>query len=143
MGELRELKALNAHLQFRIDVLVIDQDTALAERDKANWEATTSRRFATAIKEVYAENQNAILDNPELLEHLAEYAHKSWSGWTKYMFDMWDRRHQSGELFLNRWRRQINTKYADLSEEEKKSDRTEATEILAILTAYMPHSPKA
>jgi len=75
--------------------------------------------------------------NKEIIEKLAEYAHKAWSGWMKYMFS----KCQHGDDFtltiprwaVNRWTRQSQTDYADLPESEKSSDRDEAREILDIV----------
>ena len=61
-----------------------------------------------------------------LLEKLAALSHNQWAGWARWMRDNWDGVHPSGESYQQRWRRQINTAYADLSEVEKHSDRVEA-----------------
>ncbi|MCP3966699.1 MAG: hypothetical protein GY718_10165 [Lentisphaerae bacterium] len=37
---------------------------------------------------------------------------------------------------VERWTRQMNTKYVDLPEEEKESDRQEAEKIIAIIRCY-------
>lgn len=78
----------------------------------------------------------------ELREQLAAYAHEAWSGWMRYMFSKTEtsERFFSGETVVviprwavERWQRQMSTPYADLPEAEKKSDRKEADEILAIV----------
>ncbi len=77
-------------------------------------------------------------------ERLAEYAHRAWSGWMKYMFDKsipykpGNVQAEEGALIIpkwavERWTRQMNTKYEDLPESEKASDRKEADEMLAIM----------
>ena len=70
------------------------------------------------------------------VESLAEYAHKAWSGWLKYMFGL-SISHGLDILIpsklAGRWIRQMNTPYADLPESEKEADRKEAREILALL----------
>ena len=62
-------------------------------------------------------------------EQLAAYAHEAWSGWMKYLFskceDSEDGLLIPGE-FVDRWKRQAETKYGDLPENEKASDRKEA-----------------
>jgi hypothetical protein len=71
------------------------------------------------------------------LEQLANYAHRSWSGWMRYLFA-----HcvvnPNGDLtvpekWVRRWRRQVDTPYAKLSKREKESDRKEARAIIAVL----------
>jgi len=70
-------------------------------------------------------------------EKLAEYAHVAWSGWMKYMFSKmtvnYDGTATMPKWAVERWMRQMNTKYADMPEIEKKSDRDEADEILSIM----------
>jgi len=73
------------------------------------------------------------IDNDELVESLAEYAHMSWCGWVRWMFKNWDQTHANGETFQARWQRQMNTPYGELSELEKKSDRSEALCIISIV----------
>jgi hypothetical protein len=90
-----------------------------------------------------------------LREQLAEYAHAAWSGWMKYMLPLLELAHEKPdgtweltqlgimtthyvvngypEPILLRWIRQMTTDYADLSENEKFSDRNEADRMLAIM----------
>lgn len=74
---------------------------------------------------------------PIIIEKLAEYAHNAWAGWMKYMFSK-GKLNDAGEMVLpkwavDRWTRQMNTSYADLPEDEKKSDRDEANQMLKII----------
>lgn len=76
-----------------------------------------------------------------IVEKLAEYAHNAWAGWMKYMFSK-GKINDAGELVLpkwavERWTRQMNTAYADLPDEEKKSDRDEANQMLDIIQCYI------
>jgi hypothetical protein len=73
----------------------------------------------------------------EKRELLAEYSHEAWSGWMKYMFSKApindDGTWTMPAWAVQRWQRQMNTPYSELPEEEKKSDRAEADNILAIM----------
>jgi hypothetical protein len=70
-------------------------------------------------------------------EELASYAHDAWSGWMKYMFSKsiitTDKNVIIPSDLVKRWDRQMNTKYEDLPESEKESDRKEADTMLAII----------
>ncbi len=73
----------------------------------------------------------------EMREKLAEYAHNAWSGWMKYMFQK-SHRNTTGTVtipkhLVDRWTRQMITPYSGLPLKEKKSDREEADQILAIV----------
>ena len=72
----------------------------------------------------------------ELREELAEYAHTAWSGWMEYLFKQCIIK-ENGEVIIpqwavERWNRQMNTSYEDLTEKEKDSDRKEADKMLTI-----------
>jgi len=64
----------------------------------------------------------------ELLEKLAELEHIQWASWVSHMLD------NLTDKNINRWRRQIDTRYENLSETEKMSDRYWARKVLAIIT---------
>lgn len=69
-------------------------------------------------------------------EKLAIYAHKSWAGWMKYLFQK-STLNNDGTLTIpkwavDRWKRQVETDYKDLLIKEKESDLYEADIILDI-----------
>ena len=67
-------------------------------------------------------------DKEEMMrEKIAEHAHVVWQRWMGYMLSHFDEEH------LNRWERQADTRYEDLPEHEKESDRAIADEYLALL----------
>lgn len=73
----------------------------------------------------------------EVLEELAAYAHEAWSGWMKYMFGK-SIKYPDGNILIpaslvKRWTMQMSTKYEDLPEEMKPSDRDEARKMLDIM----------
>ena len=71
-------------------------------------------------------------------ESLAAYAHSAWAGWMRYLFSQCVG--HEGEIVIpvwavERWSRQIETAYQELSEAEKESDRAEADKMLKIVNA--------
>lgn len=75
-----------------------------------------------------------------LRDALAEYAHTAWSGWMKYLFEK-SARNEDGTVTIpawavERWTRQMTTKFDDLPDVEQKSDYDEADEILSIMGIY-------
>lgn len=61
------------------------------------------------------------------LEVLAAIQHEIWAHWMRYMWEVSETQ-DDGTLTIpasrvDRWERQMRTLYADLSEEEKESDR--------------------
>lgn len=73
----------------------------------------------------------------ELREELSAYSHSSWAGWMKYLFSKAERNPDDSVTIpsdsVERWYRQMETEYANLPEDEKKSDREEADKMLAIM----------
>jgi len=69
-------------------------------------------------------------------EKLAEYAHAAWSRWMAHLFET-STLNPDGTVTIpawavERWKRQLNTPYAELPESEKESDRKEADVMLQI-----------
>jgi hypothetical protein len=62
-----------------------------------------------------------------LIEKLAALEHEQWAHWTRYMLD-----NLTSEN-IQRWRRQIETPYEDLSEKEKESDRVWARKVMELM----------
>ena len=70
-------------------------------------------------------------------EELAKLAHEQWSGWMRYMFRKCERR-DDGTLIMpkwavDRWTRQMNSAYSELSEHDRESDREEADRFLRVI----------
>ena len=85
----------------------------------------------------------------KLVELLADKEHAGWARWMRYLFnvceaysivdpDGFDR--DKGVLIpselVERWQQQMDTPYADLSEQEKQSDCDEVAKILPIIEAW-------
>jgi hypothetical protein len=70
------------------------------------------------------------------LEKLSEYAHDAWSGWMEHLFSKCKENSDGSAIIpkesVERWKRQMNTLYEDLPEEEKRSDRKEADKMIKI-----------
>jgi len=66
----------------------------------------------------------------DLLETLADLEHRQWAHWTRYMLDNYT------PANVERWRRQLETDYKDLTEREKDSDRVWASTVLFHIDEY-------
>lgn len=78
-------------------------------------------------------------DDVQLLESLAEAEHADWSRWMLYLFGQCTR-NPDGSLtvpreLVEKCRRQLETPYAELVEEEKEADRDEVRQSLPIISA--------
>ena len=60
-------------------------------------------------------------------EKLAALEHDQWAHWTKYMLDNLTPEN------IARWKKQVKTPYAALSEKEKDSDRIWADKVIKIV----------
>jgi hypothetical protein len=74
----------------------------------------------------------------ELLEALASLEHERWSHWQRYVHSKCLRHGSDGSLLIpaelvKRWEQQIETPFADLSEEEKESDREQVRRYLPLI----------
>ena len=77
-------------------------------------------------------HKNLTQEQIELMEKLAHHEHARWAAWQNYLHSLCSiERDRSGKALavqipvesFERWERQINTEYKDLSEAEKDSDR--------------------
>ena len=73
----------------------------------------------------------------ELIEHLSAVEHESWSRWMEYLFSRCPMTEKGDAIIprelVSRWKKQMDTPYALLSEQEKQSDRDEVAHILPII----------
>ncbi len=64
----------------------------------------------------------------DLLEKLARLEHLQWIEWTKYMLSNLTTDN------INRWKKQLETDYNDLSSKEKWSDKRWAKKVLELIS---------
>ena len=77
----------------------------------------------------------------ELVEKLADKERASWARWMAYLFSKCED-NPDGSItiparLVDRWQRQIDTPYAELTEQEKQSDRDEVSYIMPIIEEYV------
>ena len=74
-----------------------------------------------------------------LIERLAALEHERWSHWQRYMHSKGIRQPDGSLLlpaeFVTRWENQIATKYQDLSDEQKESDREQVRKYLPLIAS--------
>jgi hypothetical protein len=77
------------------------------------------------------------MSQDERRERLADVSHDIWAHWMRYMFKQGSFDFGGGwhmpRYMVDRWYRQMDTRYADLTEREKESDREQADKIIAAL----------
>lgn len=71
------------------------------------------------------------------IEILASIQHEIWSHWMQYQFSICAE-NQNGDLVVpkekvERWKRQIETNYSELSESEKQSDREQVLKFIHLI----------
>lgn len=78
----------------------------------------------------------------DILDQLAAIEHERWAHWQQYVHSHSHRR-EDGSLtippeLVARWERLIATKYADLTDEERKSDLDQVQRYLPTLLLILP-----
>ena len=72
-----------------------------------------------------------------LVENLAAIEHERWSHWQRYMHSKGTKQADGSMVipkeFVERWQRQFSTSYAELGEDEKKSDREQVQKYLPVI----------
>jgi hypothetical protein len=76
-----------------------------------------------------------------LVEQLAAVEHERWSHWQRYVHSKCARQ-PDGSLLLPadlvaRWEKQIDTKYAELDEQERESDREQVRKYLPLIASAL------
>ena len=80
---------------------------------------------------------NETVETKEVIEDLADLEHDSWARWMEHLFKV-SEENEDGTVTIpkdkvNRWKRQIETEYEDLSNKEKESDRKEVRKFVKII----------
>ena len=77
----------------------------------------------------------------ELLEPLAAIEHERWSHWQQYLHSKCVPRPDGSLLIpadlVDRWQKQIDAKYDELSEHEKESDREQVRKWFPLIAAAL------
>lgn len=81
--------------------------------------------------------RKTVINVSGLTEELADLAHRQWARWMEYLFEK-STLNEDGTVTIpkwavDRWKRQVNTEYKDLPEEEKESDRNEARRVIGVV----------
>jgi hypothetical protein len=76
-----------------------------------------------------------------LIEQLAAVEHERWSHWQRYVHSKCVRQ-PDGSLLLPanlvaRWEKQIDTKYAELDDQERESDREQVRKYLPLIASAL------
>ena len=76
-----------------------------------------------------------------LVEQLAAVEHERWSHWQRYVHSKCVRQ-PDGSLLLPadlvaRWEKQIDTKYAELDDQERESDREQVRKYLPLIASAL------
>jgi hypothetical protein len=73
-----------------------------------------------------------------MLDEIADLQHEIWSHWMRYLFEV-SLQNDDGTVTIpadkvERWKRQIITKYVDLSDNEQNSDLEQARKIVDLIS---------
>jgi hypothetical protein len=73
-----------------------------------------------------------------MLDKLANLQHEIWSHWMRYLFEI-SSQNEDGTVTIpadkvERWKRQMNTKYLELSNDEQESDLEQARKVIAVIS---------
>jgi hypothetical protein len=73
-----------------------------------------------------------------MLDKLANLQHEIWSHWMRYLFEI-SSQNEDGTVTIpadkvDRWKRQMSTKYPELSNDEQESDLEQARKVIAVIS---------
>ena len=76
--------------------------------------------------------------DPNIRENIAAVQHEIWSHWMRYLFSQCQKTIDGGNMIIpsssvNRWKRQMETDYNDLTKKEQRSDLEQADKVLSVL----------
>ncbi len=80
---------------------------------------------------------NEKFEPKEVIEDLADLEHDSWVRWMEHLFSV-SEENEDGSMTIpkdkvERWKRQLETDYEDLSNKEKESDRKEVRKFIKVI----------
>ncbi|MBK8773201.1 MAG: hypothetical protein IPM06_22600 [Rhizobiales bacterium] len=80
-------------------------------------------------------------ERDDLVIALADVQHEIWAHWMRYMFTQGKTDFITGDWTMpvakaDRWKRQMDTPYADLTSQERKSDIEQAEKVIAVLREW-------
>lgn len=79
-----------------------------------------------------------------VLETLSALEHERWCHWQRYLHSKCSRQHNGTLIipaeFVEKWEKQIQTPYVDLSEKEKESDREQVRKYLPLVAKFLAAS---
>lgn len=116
-------------------------DRALTHyREVASSACHWSKTVEMALQFYRQHGPQAPTQGPPDLEKLAALAHEQWSGWMRWIFGKCVTNLEPGCMIIprqavDRWKRLMNTPYAQLSEDEKQGDRADASAVLDLVAA--------
>jgi len=72
-----------------------------------------------------------------MLDEIANVQHEIWSHWMRYLFEI-SLQNEDGTVTIpadkvERWKRQMITKYANLSDDEQRSDLEQAQKVVDVV----------
>lgn len=138
---------------------LIDGETLIhVDPDGIEWRAylTDDDWYIVGNNENFDSSEETIVDSMEAIgpldqwydleEDLARISHEIWSHWMKYLFSKCIKNIQYGvedgsvtipKEQVERWMRQMNTPYKELSDKEKQSDLDQAKKIIEVISNYI------
>jgi hypothetical protein len=83
-------------------------------------------------------NEYNFVGASKMLDQIADLQHEIWSHWLRYLFEV-SLQNDDGTVTVpadkvERWKRQMITKYADLSDNEQNSDLEQARKIVDLIS---------
>lgn len=92
-----------------------------------------------------SDDANRMLNSPQLLEELAAIEHQRWGHWQLYLHKQCEPL-DDGSLripahLVRQWTRQATTNYANLTEQEKSSDREQVRRYLPTISRALREPP--
>lgn len=98
----------------------------------------TARTLRRAIRAASGNDGSGKRDTPhDRRERISDVQHDIWAHWMRWVFHICPTNEDGSvtipQHLVERWQRQINTPYADLTEREKDSDREQADKVLNVL----------